>query len=176
MRFKLRFVSLILLGVLVGALAVGCGGDSSSDSSSTVAKKGNDGGKASNTSQEGKKASKPLNKEELNLQMNEICIQVPPTYEETLKEAEKKNGGKLTKAETTLQGAVPPLVTAMESMEGLTPSPAEAQDLEETIEALDAGIKGLEEEPKSKLSGPESPLAEFQEKAKQFKYESCEGL
>lgn len=164
----MRLNSILACAILVGVLFAGCGGSSSSSSDgSTVA--------TGSTSTPGK-SSKPLSKAELNLKMNEICIQIPPAFEATLKELEKKSGKKLSKAESNLKAALPPIINSIEAMESLTPSPAEEQDLEETIAALKAAAKGLEDDPTSELSGPSSPFAEFQEKAKEFKYQSCEGL
>jgi uncharacterized protein YecE (DUF72 family) len=151
---------------LVAILIAGCGGGDSSSGSGSTSETG---------STTAAKDSKPLSRTELNTRMNEICVQVPPTYAETLKELEK-GGKKLSKAESNLKAALPQITVAFESMEELTPSPAEEQDLEETIAALKVAAKGLEKEPNSKLSGPGSPFAEFQEKAKEFEYQSCEGL
>jgi hypothetical protein len=177
MRLKIILVSAALIGILIA----GCGSDSSSssgstsDPSSTTPSKSNDGGSSTTKSKEVGN-SKPLTKSELNLKMNEICIQVPPAFEEELEELKKEIGKPPTKAEENLKAALPPLVTAYESMEELTPSAAEAEDLEGTIAALKSAVKGVEEEPKAKLSGPSSPFAEFQAKAKELSYESCEGL
>jgi hypothetical protein len=160
--------SILACVILAGVLFAGCGGSSSSSSGGSTVTTGS-------TSAPGK-SSKPLSKAELNVKMNEICIQIPPAFEETLKELEKKSGKKLSKAESNLKAALPPINNSIKSMELLTPRPAEKQDLEETIAALKAAAKGLEEEPSSELSGPTSPFAEFQEKAKEFEYQSCEGL
>ncbi|HET7444964.1 MAG TPA: hypothetical protein VFJ57_09935 [Solirubrobacterales bacterium] len=199
MRVKVIF-SLALM-VVVGVLLVGCGG--SSDSSSSGG--GNTGGAESTatdgtTPAESTEASdgsgeqetdgetdgedgnepekeKPLSKTEFNTRVNEICIQVPPGYEEELKKLEKELGKKKpSKAETNLKAAIPPLESALESMEFLTPPAGEEQKIEETITALQNAISGLEEKPTSELSGPQSPFAEFQEVTKKNGFETCSGL
>lgn len=202
MRFKVSF-SLVVM-VIVGVLLVGCGSSDSSssgggsgaestasDGTSTTAK--GDGGGESTGQQESenegeagneskaeaeakKEAEKPLTKTEFNTRVNEICIQVPPTYEEEVKKLEKEVGKKPSKAELNLKAAIPPLESALEQMEFLTPPAGEEEAIEETTSALKAAIEGVEENPTSELSGPKSPFAEFQEVTKKRGFETCSGL
>lgn len=195
MRLKVIF-GLVMM-VMVGVLLAGCGGSSDSSSSGTDATgaestaaegdttnaNSNDGGgeedggneESGSTTEAGE--SKPMTKTEFKTRVEEICIQVPPTYEEELKQLEKENGGKKpSKAETNLKAAIPPLESALGQMESLTPPAAEEQKLEETVTALQGAVKGLEEEPTAELSGPKSPFAEFQKVTKENGFETCSGL
>ena len=108
-----------------------------------------------------------------------ICKQVPKHYLEKLKalEAEKKRKGqKPTKSEEVLTAAVPPLYQAIEELEEVTPPAGEEQKAEEFIEAMEAGVKGLEEKPESKLSGKGSPLEEFANLTKAYGFKYCSSL
>lgn len=162
-----------LIGVAaVVIFAVGCGGGGNSTSNGATT---GDTGSTTSAASSATGNSKPLTKTEFNTRINEICIQVPPGYEEKVKELEK-GGKKLSKAEGNLKAALPPLHAAIEQMEAVTPPPGEEQKLEETIAALNAAAKGVEEEPSSELSGPKSPFAEFQKLTKEFGFETCTGL
>ncbi|HUC00451.1 MAG TPA: hypothetical protein VMS11_11545 [Solirubrobacterales bacterium] len=187
MRVKV-ILSLVVM-VLFGALLAGCGGssDSSSGGAETSADStsadgttanANDGGEETGgeeTGGEEEGSSKPLTKTQFTAQVNEICIQVPPTYQEELKKLEK-GGKKLTKEEENLKAAIPPLESAREQMEAVTPPAGEEQTLEEVISSLEAAIKGLEKEPNGELSGPKSSFAEFQAVTKKAGLETCAGL
>lgn len=196
MRFKVILSCAFVIAVLVIA---GCGGSDSSSSggskgesgSTTTAQseggetteKGSEGGESTDgespeaRAQREEEEGKPLSPEEFNTRINEICIQVPPTYEEELKTLEKENGGKKpSKAETNLKAAIPPLESAIEQMKSVTPPASEEQTIEEVYSSLEDAVKGLEEEPKSELSGPKSPFAEFQKITKESGFETCSGL
>lgn len=185
MRVKV-ILSLVVM-VAVGVILAGCGGSSDSGSSgaetaaestgaegTTAGANGNDGGEEDGGGEE-EGSSKPLTKTEFSTQVNEICTQVPPTYEEELKKLEQ-GGQKPSKAEINLKAAIPPLESAIEQMESLTPPTGEEQTLEEVITTLGAAITGLEEKPTSELSGPQSPFAEFQAVTKKAGLETCAGL
>lgn len=199
MRFKL----IILLGVIaIAVLGAGCGGGSDSTSATQTAEA--DGGKATTTkneageakgearkanegadkakgeadgtkSQAGEAPSRRSAKTKFKIRINELCIEVPPAYEEELEQLEK-GGKKLTSAEKKLKAAVPPLYDTIEAMEETEPPPGEEQVLQEMIDALEAAAKGVEADPTSKLSGPDSPFAEFQALSKKFGFGTCEGL
>jgi hypothetical protein len=171
--------------LIIGAIAifvVGCGGGGDSTSGGTTSggstsegTTAEGDGNATTANGEANGDPKPLSKPEFKNRINEICIQVPPTYEEELKKAEK-GGKKLSPAEKTLKAAVPPIYAAVEQMESVKPPPGEEKKLEEVIDAMEAAAKGLEAEPKSKLSGPGSPFAEFQALTKKYGFETCSGL
>jgi hypothetical protein len=177
-------LKLILGSVLVGvALFVGCGGGdpsggtTSGDGSTTTSgatTTGANGGQQGSSGSKG--ASKPLTKSEFTTRTSEICIQVPPSYQSKLKELEKKEGKKLSKAESNLKAAIPPLETTISSMEELVPPQGDEETVEAILDALKAGVQTLEEEPLSKLSGAESPFAKFQKLAKEYGLATCGGL
>lgn len=173
MRFKL----IVLLGAIAAIVivAAGCGGGSDSTSATSSE---TDGGKATTAKSENDettKAEKPLTKTEFNTRVNEICIQVPPTYEEELKKLEK-GGTKLSLTEKNLKAAVPPLYAAIEQMETVVPPAGEEEKLKKMISTLESAAKGLEAKPTSELSGPKSPFAEFQQASKELGFETCSGL
>jgi hypothetical protein len=179
MRFKIIFIVAAIALVLAG-----CGGGGSSSSkrtstseSTTAKSEGGNGQQATATKTPATKeaSDKPLNQSEFVIQMNEICIQVPPGYKEHLKEAEK-GGKKLTKAEINLKAAVPPLYSAIEEMETVVPPKSEEGTLQKMIDSLEAAAKGLEAKPTSPLSGPKSPYAEFQAVSTKHGFASCTGL
>jgi hypothetical protein len=181
----MRLRIFLIVGV-VALLIAGCGGGDDSTSSGGTNSGGttaegttatSDGNQTTAQKGEGAGESKPLTKTEFTTRVNEICIQVPPTYEEELEKLEKAMGGKKpSKAETNLKAAVPPLDAAIDQMEAVTPPPGEEQNLEELIDALDSAARGVEAKPRSELSGPKSPFAEFQKLSKEFGFETCEGL
>lgn len=179
MRLKIVLGSALVIALLVA----GCGGGGDSSSGASTSSGGSttgDTGASTNANSNGSGAeaseSKPLSKTEFNTRVNEICIQVPPGYQEELKKLEKKTGKKPSKAETNLKAAVPPLNAAVEQFETLTPPKGEEEKLEKMISAMEAAAEGLEEEPNSELSGPKSPFAEFQAVSKEFGFETCSGL
>lgn len=184
MRF--RMLIFIVGAIAIAIVAAGCGGSGSTSggtaSEGTTAEgttaegKAAEGGGSSTTatSEEGGE-SKPMTKTEFHTRINEICIQVPPTFEEELKKLEK-GGKKPSKAETNLKAAIPPLESSIEQMEDVIPPPNEEQLLKEVIAALESAVKGIEEKPTSELSGPKSPFAEFQKVTKENEFETCSGL
>lgn len=169
----MRLNLFLIVGVIATAIFVaGCGGGSGSTSEDTTT---TGGGGATTTTGETTGESKPLTKTEFHTRVNELCIQVPPSYEEELEKL-KKGGKKPSKAEETLKAALPPLYSTVEGFEELEPPPVEKQALEEMISSLESAAKGLEEKPTSELSGPKSPFAEFQAVSKKLGFETCSGL
>ncbi len=161
MRLKMMLLIVGVVAIVIG----GCGGGDSTSGGTTAAK------------DETGSESKPMTKAQFKSRISEICIQVPPTYEEELQKLEKELGKKPSKAETNLKAAIPPLESAIEQMEATTPPPGkEEQHLEEVITALEAAIKGLEAKPTSELSGGRSPFLEFQQLTTKYGFETCSGL
>jgi hypothetical protein len=177
----MRLKIVLIFGSIALAVA-GCGGGGSSSSggtsaSTTAKSESGSGQKATSTSTSSTKepSGKPLTHSEFVIQMNEICIQVPPGYKERLKKL-KKGGAQLTKAEINLGAAVPPVIAAAEEMETVIPPKNEEGTLKEIIAALKSAAKGVEAEPNSELSGPNSPYAEFQAVTKSHGMITCSGL
>ena len=169
-------LKIILMAVLATVFVAGCGSGGNSSSSETTATKENSN--ASTISKEPSSANaaqKPMTKTAFVTRINEICIQVPPGYKELLKEL-RAGGRKLSKAETNLKAAVPPLRSAIEEMDAVIPPPSEERHLKEVIAALESAADGLEADPTSELSGPKSPFAEFQALTKRYGFETCSGL
>lgn len=173
----MRLRMLILIVGAIAIFAAGCGGgDSTSGGTTAEGTTAEGGGNSTTTGSEEGGESKPMTKSEFHTRINEICIQVPSTFEEELKELEKKVGKKPSEAETNLKAAIPPLESSIEQMESVVPPPKEEKLLEEVIAALKAAVKGIEEKPTSELSGPKSPFAEFQKITKENEFETCSGL
>ncbi len=108
---------------------------------------------------------------------DEICNKVPESYGKKLKALEKAKGGKkVSTKEGNLKAAVPPLYTAAEELEALTPPSGDEEKIEAIIDALEAAAKGLEAKPESPLSGPKSPFAEFQKLTQEYGFRICTGL
>jgi hypothetical protein len=169
MRLKL----ILIFGAIATAIFVaGCGGGSGTTSEDATTA---GGGNATTATNETASESKPMTKTEFHTRINEICIQVPPTYEEELKKLEK-GGKKPSKAESNLKAAIPPLEGAIEQMEGVNPPANEEKALEEMVTALKSAAKGVEENPTTELSGTKSPFAEFQALSKKLGFETCSGL
>lgn len=180
MRFK--FVLILGIFAALAIIAAGCGGGSDSSSSTTASKESTPSGEATpakedvtSTKGEGSGNGKRMTSSEFRIRMNEACIQVPPTYKEELKKL-KEEVKAPTKAEINLKAAVPPLYSTISLMESLKPPANEEQKKEEVIDALESAAKGLEAEPESELSGPNSPFAEFQKLTKEYGFETCSGL
>lgn len=179
MRFKFVFILGAIAALVI--VAAGCGGGSNSTSSKSTTTASGSGKSTTTKSQAGKSkneskgASKPLTKSQFKTRINEICIQVPPGYENELKELEK-SVKKPTKSEINLKAALPPLRSAVEQMETVEPPAGEEQTLQTVIDALVSAADGLEEKPTSELSGPKSPFAEFQKVTKELGFETCSGL
>jgi hypothetical protein len=198
---RLKFILSLIAVLVIGAVAVGCGG-SSSDSSSTGASaaetgstnpsdgttssandgtsssSGNNsaGGNAKNTSGQSKSGA-PLKKAEFIQQGDLICGEVPNEYEklrqELLKGPEKK---KASTAKVNEVAAIPPIYTAIEKFEELTPPKGEEDKAEAMIDALEAAAKGLEKEPAAPLVGPGSPYNEFQKLVSAYGFRFCNQL
>jgi hypothetical protein len=169
-------LKIILMAVVVMVFVAGCGSGGNSSSSKSTATKGDSN--ASTGQKESSSAnadSKPMTKTAFRTRINEICIQVPPGYKELLKKL-RVGGKKPSKAESNLKAAVPPLRSAVEEMNAVVPPPSEEKNLEKVIAALESAANGLEAEPTSELSGPESPFAEFQAVTKRYGFETCSGL
>jgi hypothetical protein len=119
----------------------------------------------------------PLSKAAYVKQGDAICEKVPLRFSQTLTTLEKESKGKkLSPAEANLKAAVPPLYTAAEELEGLTPPSGQEAKAEAIIDALEGAAKGLEAKPTSELSGPKSPFAEFQKLSKEFGFKACSEL
>lgn len=199
MRFKLIVGALLVLALVV----TGCGGSDSSSGGSSAANTSStgttdgstgttDGTSPTNASSndgttggdEGKaegedgKSGKPLTKKEFIAEGESICQNIPVTYTELVTELEKEEKGKKkpSTAETNLKAAVPPIFSAVEEFENLTPPKGEEKQAEEIIDSLEAAGKGLEEEPTAPLSGPKSPYNEFQEVTKKYGLNFCSNL
>lgn len=183
MRLKLVFSLLAVLAIVV--LGAGCG---SSDSSGTGSESGStsagstdgmtQGGDGTTENASGKSPSgKPLTKAEFIKEGDAICGEIPAEYEklrqELLKGPEKS---KASTAKVNEVAAVPPIFTAVESFEELTPPKGEEAKAEEIIDALEAAGKGLEKEPNAPLVGPESPYAEFVKLTTAYGFKFCNQL
>lgn len=177
MRVKIILGSVLVVAILV----VGCGGgdDSSSGSSggasgATTTTSGDDGSSGAGSD------SSPLSKVEFVKKGDEICTRVPANYGKLLqtfeKEAKADGKPKPSTAEGNLKAAVPPLHTAVEEFEDLTPPKGDEPKVEAMIDALEAAAKGLEEKPSSELSGPQSPFAEFQKLTGEYGFKACSQL
>jgi hypothetical protein len=181
MRFTVILVGLLMALVVV---AGGCGGSSGTGSSgASDSSAGSSEGPAVNEeatggSEEEEAVEKPSPEKAAFIKKGDvICTKVPQNYEKALKALEKENGGKKpSTAESNTKAAVPPLYTAAEELEGLTPPSGEEEQLEAMVAALNAAAKGVEEEPKSELSGPKSPFAEFQKLTQEYGFKVCSQL
>jgi hypothetical protein len=122
--------------------------------------------------------SGPLTKTEFIAEGDGICNDVPTQYGLKLSKlkAEKGKGQEPTTAEINLKAAVPPLYSAVEEFEALTPPKGDEKKTEALIAALEKGAKGLEAQPESELTGPTSPLVEFQKLAQQYGFQFCPEL
>lgn len=167
-------LKILLIAIAVAALFVaGCGGGDSSGTGASTAGSGGDGTTTNTSGSSGK----PLTKAEFISKSNAICQEVPKNFSAKLTTLEKENGSKKPpKAEENLKAAVPPLYTAIQELEALTPPKGEEEMAEEVIAALEVAAKGLEEKPTSELAGPKSPFNEFQEVSKKYGLTSCTGL
>lgn len=176
----------LLSMVALIALAAGCG---SSDSSGTSAagtgsettssdggSSGEDGTTKNASGQDGG-SGKPLTKAEFIKEGDAICGQIPVEYEklrqELLKGPEKN---KASASKVNEVAAIPPIFTAVESFEKLTPPKGEEAEAEAIIAALEAAGKGLEEEPSAPLVGPKSPYAEFVKLTTSYGFKFCPEL
>jgi hypothetical protein len=175
----IKFGILVLAAVVAIAASVltGCGGGGSSSSSNdaTSANPATSGNAAATDNGAAAGSSKVLTKAEFVTKMDGICSQVPATFSK-LYEAFQKTGKHATKAELNQKTSLPPLYTAVKGMQALTPPPAETQKLEKTIAALNAAIKGLEENPNASFAGPKTPFTELQKVSKTYGFEKCAGL
>jgi hypothetical protein len=186
MRFKLIVGALLVVALVV----TGCGGSDSSSSGSSAANpsstgstdgtnptnaSSNDGTTGGKEGEDGK-SGKPLTKKEFIAEGESICQNIPVVYGELVAELEKEKGKKPPTAETNLKAAVPPIFSAVEEFENLTPPQGEEKQAEEIIDSLEAAGKGLEEEPTAPLSGPKSPYNEFQEVTKKIGLNFCSNL
>jgi hypothetical protein len=181
---------LVAAFLLLAVLVAGCGGSSGSSGSSgsesnaSSSESSGDGSTSgseeSEKSGEGEKPSgKPLTKKAMIKEGDAICQGIPTSYNEKLEALQKelkKKGKKPTKAEETLEAAVPPIFVAVEEFEKLTPPKGDEAEIEAIIAALGSAAKGLEEKPESELSGKKSPFNEFQELTKKYGFEFCSQL
>ena len=165
-RYIGSFVAFVAALALLGA---GCGG--SSDST-------NDSGNAGTSSESAKELTTvTVSKKVYMKKADLICRDVPKHYFQT-QEALKKElkGKKLTKSEETLKIAVPPLRRASRELKELGLPKGDEVKATEFIEAMEAGIKGLEDKPLSKLSGPKSPFDKFQKLTIAYGLKFCPSL
>ncbi|MGV1047470.1 MAG: hypothetical protein ACOYD4_02945 [Solirubrobacterales bacterium] len=176
MRLKIILGSVLVVAVVVA----GCGGGDSSGGTSAggtgagTTSGGSETGPAETTGNSG--SGKPLTKKEFIAKGDAICGEIPAEYEVKRQEVIKAAPKKATTEEINLKAAVPPIFTAVEAMEELTPPKGEEAEVEAIIAALEAAGKGLEEEPTAPLVGPKSPYAEFQELTKAYGLNFCSQL
>lgn len=201
---KITLIGLIALLTVAVVYGYGCGGGDETkggnDATTTAAPaddgsgdQPDDGGdddggdekrdgdqQADTTSDGGGGDGAPLSKAAFVKQGDAICQTVPTTYGELLAELEeerkKKGEGKASQAEGNLAAAVPPLHTAVEEFEALTPPNGDEAKAEAIIEALEAAAEGVEAKPTSELSGPKSPFAEFQKLTSEYGFTVCSQL
>lgn len=196
---KLGLAGLVVLLAIVVAYGYGCGGnddeggsgaattaaetDSTTNDNAASTESGDgdgapegDGGDGGGDGDAGGDGA-PLSKAAYVKQGDAICEKVPLRFSQTLTTLEKESKGKkLSPAEANLKAAVPPLYTAAEELEGLTPPSGQEAKTEAIIDALEGAAKGLEAKPTSELSGPKSPFAEFQKLSKEFGFKACSEL
>jgi hypothetical protein len=166
-----------------GASTTAAGGDETSAGEDNSASSDNSGGDETNGGDEtsggetsGGDDGTALTKAELIKQGDAICTQVPEEFTKNQEALSKKSKAKLTQEETNLKAAVPPLYVAAERMEALVPPSGDEAEVEAIIAALESAAKGLEAKPKSELSGPKSPFAEFQKLTKAYGFQTCSAL
>jgi hypothetical protein len=183
---QLKFILSLIAVLVVGAVAFGCGG-SSSDSGSTGSSgaetrstgggsEGGEDGTTQNASGNGAGGA-PLTKAAFIKQGDKICGEIPAEYEklrQKLLKSPEKNEASTAKVNEV--AAIPPVLTAVESFEELTPPKGEEAAAEAIVDALEAAGKGLEEEPAAPLVGPKSPYAEFQKLTKEYGFQFCKEL
>jgi len=202
---KFSLAGLVVLLAIAVAYGYGCGGDdgkegsgaattaaetdgTSDNAASTEAGDGNGDGTAEDGASDGDggggdgdggSGGAPLSKAAYVKQGDAICEKVPTRYSKTLTELEKEDkatGKKTSPAEANLKAAVPPLYTAAEELEGLTPPSGDEAKAEAIVAALESAAKGLEAKPTSELSGPKSPFAEFQKLTREYGFKGCSQL
>ena len=61
-------------------------------------------------------------------------------------------------------------------MEKLGPPKGEEAKIEAIIDSLEAAAKASKKKPKSELTGPKSPFAEFQKLTKEYGFSFCKEL
>lgn len=162
---KVGLVGLVMLLTIV--VGYGCGGgDDSSGSGGTTA--------------DGTSSGAPLSKAAFIKQGDAICEKVPARYQEEAtklgEQAQKQGKPKPSTAEVNLKAAVPPLDSAIEELEGLTPPSGDEDEAEAIVDALEVAAEGLEAKPTSELSGPKSPFAEFQKLTREYGFKLCSQL
>jgi hypothetical protein len=177
MRLKIILGSVLVFAVIV----VGCGGGSDTSGGTSA---GGTGASTTGASTEGDTtggtatgaSTKPLTKKEFIAKGDAICGEIPTEYEAKRQELIKATPKKASTEEITLEAAVPPIFTAAENMEKLTPPKGEEAEAEAIIAALEAAGKGLEEEPSAPLVGPKSPYAEFVNLTTKYGFKFCNQL
>jgi hypothetical protein len=167
MRLKIILGSIVALAILVaGCGSSGDGTSSESTSSATEASKTSVAGLSPKT--------------QFKYQVNEICLAIPVTFEKGKKALEKEfkeeGKGSPSIAEINLKAAVPPLYTAIERFEELTPLEGDEEEMEAITDALRSAARGMEAKPTSSFGGPLSPFVEFAELTKEGGFESCARL
>jgi hypothetical protein len=176
MRVRIILISTLGL-VAVALLAAGCGGGTATGGEATGSDGTTGGGnEASATGAKPRGKAGALSKAEFIKKGDVICGRVPTEYNKLVKTLEtemKRKGQKLTAPERTLKAAVPPLYTAMRRLEKLPAPAGEEGRIEAIIAALESAAKGVEAEPKSELTGPNSPFAELRRLAGGYGFKFC---
>jgi hypothetical protein len=179
MRLKIILGSVLVVAILVAGCGGG-GGDTSSGSSGATGATTGSSADEETAGGSGDSSSSPLSKVVFVKKGDEVCTRVPANYGKLLQTLEKENKAngkaKTSTSEGNLKAAVPPLYTAVEEFEALTPPSGDEQKAEAITDALEAAAKGLEEEPSSELSGPKSPFAEFQKLTGEYGFKACSQL
>lgn len=161
-----RIIGVVLAVLAIAAIGIGCG--SSSDDSSG----GGDG-----TASSGEPvtiSSSSIPKAKYIKEGDAICVAVPTEYQSLLGELPKKQ--QENKQISVPKAAIPPLQKATTELAKLGSPKGEKAKAEEIVAALEAAIKGLEEEPKGELSGPNSDFAEFNKLTEELGFQSCSTL
>jgi hypothetical protein len=148
-----RTIALLFGALVLGLVAVGCGGGSDS------------GGEA-------------LTKAELIKQGDEICKQGESELEEETEKFAEENEVD-TEAPTKAQQeevietvVAPALLRQAEEISGLGAPSGEEEAVEEILGSLEAGAKELEEEPALLLEG-KNPVQKASKLAKEYGFEEC---
>lgn len=148
-----------IVAAAVLVVLVGCGGGSGAG---TTGADGETGGTGTRSTAAADGSGTAPAKAAFIKELDAVCEAIPNEYEKKrqalLRGPEKSNA---TPTRINAVAAVPPIFTAVEAMEELTPPRGDEAEVEAMVDALEAAGKSLEKEPGLRLSGPESPYAEF---------------
>jgi hypothetical protein len=164
-----RGFAVILVVLVLGLLAGGCG---SGDSANTGSEGETAGGEIAFT-------GKPTKKPKFIKDGDAVCSKVPLAYRSNLQKYTKqfKNLPKKKKEEEeTLKAAIPPLRIAAKEFQELGPPKADEAKAIAMVEALESAADELEKEPNAPLSGPGSPFEEFSKLTKNYGFSTCPQL